>query len=152
MPNGIHLSQTKYLQSIIDKANITGATQCQTPRQAGIQLSKFDGQPLSDPILYQTIVGMLQYATITSPDLTFAVNKVSQFFAQPTELHWQAVKRILRYLQGTLQHGLHIQRSNDLSVKAFCDADWAGCPDDRRSTIGFAIFLRCNFIFWSSKK
>ncbi|KAJ1699274.1 hypothetical protein LUZ63_007786 [Rhynchospora breviuscula] len=149
---GLHLSQTRYFHSILEKAQMVGVKPCQTPLQAGVQLSKFDGQPLSDPLLYRTIVGMLQYATLTRPDLTFAVNKVSQFFAQPTDSHWQAVKRILRYLKGTIHMGLHFKPSSQLDLQVFCDADWAGCPDDRRSTTGFVVFLGPNVVSWSSKK
>jgi hypothetical protein len=78
---------------------MTGVKSCQISLATWVQLSKFDGKPHADPTLYRTIVGMLQYATLTHPDLTYAVNKVSQFFAQPTDTHWQAVKRILRYIQ-----------------------------------------------------
>jgi hypothetical protein len=152
LDNGVHLSQSKYLTSILVKAEMTGAKSCQTPLATGVQLSKFDVKPLADPTLYRTIVGMLQYATLTRPDLTYAVNKVSQFFAQPTDTHWQAVKHILRYIQGTIGCGLHLQHSTDLPIQAFCDADWAGCPDDRRSTAGFAVFLGPNIVSWSSKK
>jgi Reverse transcriptase (RNA-dependent DNA polymerase) len=81
MDIGLHLSQTKYLQSILEKTGTSGAKPRHTPLQVGVQLSKFDSSPLSDPILYSTIVDMLQYATLTRPDLTFLVNKVSQFFA-----------------------------------------------------------------------
>ncbi|KAJ3698372.1 hypothetical protein LUZ61_002077 [Rhynchospora tenuis] len=150
--NGILLSQTRYLQNILEKAAMIGAKPCKTPMQSGQQLSKFAGTVLSDPHQYRAIVGMLQYATITRPDLTFSVNKVSQFFAEPSDIHWQAVKRILRYIKGTLNLGLYFQPSNELSLHAFCDADWAGCPDDRRSTTGFAVFLGPNLISWSSKK
>jgi hypothetical protein len=107
---------------------------------------------MSDPLLYRSIIGMLQYATITRPDLTFAVNKVSQFFSQPSDTHWQAVKLILRYIASTLSLGLHLTKAYDLHLQAFCDADWAGCPDDRCSTTGFAIFLGSNLVSWSSKK
>jgi hypothetical protein len=75
--NGLHLTQTRYLQTILAKAHMTGASSCASPMQSGLQLSKFDGAPMSDPLLYRSIVGMLQYATITRPDLTFAVKKVS---------------------------------------------------------------------------
>jgi hypothetical protein len=97
-------------------------------------------------------VGALQYAMVTRPDLTFAVNKASQFMADPSDEHWQMVKRILRYLQGTLTHGLTFKPSSNLALHAYYDADWAGCPDDRRSTTGFAVFLGPNLISWSSKK
>jgi hypothetical protein len=97
-------------------------------------------------------VGALQYATITRPDLAFAVNKASQFLANPTDEHWKVVKRILRYIQGTTQLGLLIQPSKHLSLNAYCDADWAGCLDDRRSTTNFVVFYGPNLIFWSCKK
>ncbi|KAJ1698573.1 hypothetical protein LUZ63_007085 [Rhynchospora breviuscula] len=150
--SGLHLSQNRYLTIILEKASMVGAKPCQTPLQTGVQMSKLDGTPLSDPLMFRTIVGMLQYATITRPDLTFAVNKVSQFFSQPTDIHWQAVKRILRHVKGTLNLGLQIHKSDRLAIQAYCDADWAGDPDDRRSTSGFAVFLGPNLISWSSKK
>ena len=71
---------------------------------------------------------------------------------QPLQSHWQAVKRILRYLRGTLFHGIHIEPSTQLHLFAFCDADWGFDPDDRRSTTGFCIFLGGNIISWMSKK
>ena len=70
----------------------------------------------------------------------------------PTSVHWSAVKRILRYIQGTLKLGLKISSSRSTMVSAFSDADWAGCPDDRRSTGGFAVFLGPNLISWCAKK
>ncbi|KAJ4801076.1 hypothetical protein LUZ62_052322 [Rhynchospora pubera] len=148
----LHLSQHRYLQTVLTRAAMADAKPCQTPMQAGIQPSKFEGSLLENPHMYRSIVGALQYATITRPDLTFAVNKASQFVAAPTEKHWQLVKRILRYIRGTLHHGLIIKPSTDLSIHAYCDADWAGCPDDRRSTTGYAVYMGCNLISWSAKK
>jgi hypothetical protein len=78
---------------------------------------------MPDPLLYRSVVGMFQYTTITRPDLTFAVNKVSQFFAQPSDFHWKIVKRILRYIAGTLSLGLQLTKSTDLHLQAFYDAD-----------------------------
>jgi hypothetical protein len=115
-------------------------------------LSKLDGSPLADPVLYRKIVGTLQYATITRLDLIFVVNKVSQFVAQPTETHRLVVKRILCYIQGILDHRLQLTIPYDLSITTFCDVDWTCCPDDRRSTTEFAVFLGSNIISWSSKK
>jgi Reverse transcriptase (RNA-dependent DNA polymerase) len=149
--SGLHLSQSGYLQSTLDKANIAGANSCVTPLQAGVQFSKFAGTPLQDPTQYRQIVGALQYATVTRPDLSYSVNKASQFFVVLTDVHWQALKYILRYVQGTLNMGLTIQDGTDLHLHAYCDADWLGCPDDRRSMIGYAIFLGPNLVSWSSK-
>lgn len=125
-----------------------------------------DSQPFDNPVRYRQIVGALQYLTLTRPDIAFAVNKVCQFMHSPTQNHWSAVKRILRYLQGSLDHGLFIQRSSgstlhaytdahhqhDRPLTAYSDADWAGCPDDRRSTGGFAIYLGSNLVSWSARK
>ena len=70
----------------------------------------------------------------------------------PTSVDWTAVKRILRYLQGTPGLGLKLCKSDSMLVSAFSDADWAGCPDDRRSTGGFAVFLGSNLVSWSARK
>jgi hypothetical protein len=70
----------------------------------------------------------------------------------PTTAHWAAVKRILRYLKGTLDKGLHIQPSSSLTLNAYANTDWTGCPDDRRSTTGYLVFLENNLISLTSKK
>jgi histone deacetylase 1/2 len=91
---------------------------------------------------------------MTRPDLSFAVNKVCQYLHAPRCTHWSAVKRILRYIQGTLSDGLSLRRPNaspDL-LTAFSDADWAGNSDDRRSTGGYAIFYGGNLVTWSARK
>jgi Reverse transcriptase (RNA-dependent DNA polymerase) len=129
--SGLHLSQSRYLLSILERASLATVKPCTTPMQSGVSVSKFSGSPLDNPQLYRSIIGALQYATITRPDLTFAVNKASQFMANPTDTHWQLVKRILRYVKGTLSHGLHFTSATNLALHAYCDVDWAGCPDDR---------------------
>jgi hypothetical protein len=90
--------------------------------------------------------------TLTRPDISFAVNKVCQFLHSPTTIHWTSVKRILRYLKGSTKLGVKIYRSNSLLVSAYSDADWAGCADDRRSTRGYAVYLRSNLVSWSARK
>jgi hypothetical protein len=131
---------------------MTGAKSCTTHLQVGVQISKLDDTPLFDLFQYRIVVGALQYATITIPDLAFTVNKASQFLANPTDEHWKVVKRVLRYIQGTTQLGFLIQLSKHLVLNAYCDADWAGCPDDRRSTTNFAVLYGPNLISWSCKK
>jgi Reverse transcriptase (RNA-dependent DNA polymerase) len=149
---GLHLSQSVYITSIIQRANMAQSKPSATPIAAGPNLSKFDGVTFHDPGLYRSLVWALQYVTLTRPDLAFAVNKCYQFMHCSSTTHWVALKRILRYLAGTHSFGLHLQASSAMQLVAFNDADWAGCPDDRRSMTGYAVFLGSNIISWSSKK
>ena len=118
----------------------------------GEKLSNIGSDPVDNPQLYWSVVGALQYVTITRPELAYSVNKVCQFMQNPLESHWKVVKRILRYLRGTLDHSLHLKRSMNLDIIGFCDADWASNPNDRRSTIDFCLYLGSNLISWNSKK
>ncbi|KAK2454628.1 putative mitochondrial protein [Trifolium repens] len=149
------LTQSKYIRDLLTKTNMTDCNPINTPMMSSCKLSKTGSANMTDATLYRSVVGSLQYATITRPEISFAVNKVCQFMSNPLESHWIAVKRILRYLKGTLHLGLKIIPTNihhPLSLKAFCDADWASDPDDRRSTSGAALFFGPNLISWWSRK
>ncbi|XP_019089180.1 PREDICTED: uncharacterized protein LOC109127985 [Camelina sativa] len=110
------------------------------------------GPPVADPSLYRSLVGALQYLTFTRPDIAYAVQKTCLYMHDPCEPHFTAMKRILRYLKGTISDGLHITHSNKTTLTAYTDADWAGCPNTRHSTSGFAVFLGNNLISWPSKR
>uniref|UniRef100_A0A251RWD9 Putative zinc finger, CCHC-type n=1 Tax=Helianthus annuus TaxID=4232 RepID=A0A251RWD9_HELAN len=110
------------------------------------------GTSFRDATHYRSIVGALQYLTITRPDIAYAVNQVSQFLHAPTVAHFQEVKRILRYLKGTIALGLHYSRPTHTTLLGYSDADWARCLETRRSTYGYSIFLGGNLISWSAKK
>ncbi|XP_019053481.1 PREDICTED: uncharacterized protein LOC109114767 [Nelumbo nucifera] len=116
------------------------------------RLSRFDGEPLSNPTQYRSIVGALQYVTLTRLDVAFAVNKVCQFLHAPTEEHWGAVKRILRYLKGTINTGLFFSAHMSDNLTAYSNTNWTRCPDDKRSTSRYGIFLGSHLISWSAKK
>jgi histone deacetylase 1/2 len=124
------------------------------PISAFDKLSAADGVSLGpeDSTKYRSLVGALQYLTLTRPDISYAVNKVCQFLHAPTTVHWSAVKRILRYVQGTMSTGLKIMKSSSTLVTAFSNVDWAGCVDDRRSTGGFALFFGPNLMSWCARK
>ncbi|XP_014506456.1 uncharacterized protein LOC106766224 [Vigna radiata var. radiata] len=122
-----------------------------TPLQPNIQLTT-TRDPFSDPTQYRSFVGALQYLTITRLELSYAVNLVSQFLQVPTNDHFQAVKRILRYVKGTMSYGLSFTRGASLNVLGHSDADWARCIETRRSTYGYSIFLGRNLVSWSAKK
>ncbi|XP_021717923.1 uncharacterized protein LOC110685704 [Chenopodium quinoa] len=105
-----------------------------------------------DPTLYRSLAGALQYLTFTRPDIAYAVQEVCLFMHDPREAHYDALKRILRYIQGTIGHGLHLYPSPPMNLITYTDADWGGCPDTRRSTSGYCCFLGDNLISWSSKR
>ncbi|KAJ9678334.1 hypothetical protein PVL29_020488 [Vitis rotundifolia] len=129
-----HLSQHKYTQDLLTRTAMLDSKPATTPGLLGQMLSHLDGEPLSDATLYGSTVGALQYLTLTRLDISFAVNKACQFMAAPTTTHWLAVKRILRYLKGTLSYDIQMQQSTLLDIHGYTDANWASFPDDRRST------------------
>ena len=88
---------------------------------SGQKLSSYGSESIQDVKLYKSIVGALQYVTVTRPENAYSVNKVCQYMQAPLESHWKVVKRILRYLKRTLYHGLHLRKSPTLDLVAFCD-------------------------------
>jgi hypothetical protein len=97
-------------------------------------------------------VGALQYLTLTWPNLAFAVNKVCQLLSAPTDVHWEAVKRIMCFVKGTVVTGQKFRKSPSTLLSIFTNADWVGCVDDQRSTRGFVVFFGPNLISWSARK
>ncbi|GJZ96256.1 ribonuclease H-like domain-containing protein [Tanacetum coccineum] len=111
-----------------------------------------EGSPVTDPTLYRSLAGALQYLTFTRPDLSYAVQQLCLYMHDPREPHLNAMKRVLRYLRGTTNLGLQLFRSTTSQLIAYSDADWAGCPATRRSTSGYCVFLGDNLLTWSSKR
>ena len=147
----MHLCQSKYALDLLSRTKFTEAKPISTPVSSGQKLSAHGGELYDKPEVYRSVVGALQYLTITRPDLSYAVNQVCQFMHAPQTTHWMAVKRILRYLKATHTHGL-LYKPGPTQLSAFSDADYAGNPDTRHSTGGFCIYLGSNLISWSSKK
>uniref|UniRef100_A0A2N9HNQ0 Reverse transcriptase Ty1/copia-type domain-containing protein n=1 Tax=Fagus sylvatica TaxID=28930 RepID=A0A2N9HNQ0_FAGSY len=150
--DGYYLTQAKYTSDLISRAGITDSKIVDTLIEYNNRLNTHDGEPFSDATLYRQLVGSLVYLTVTRPDISYAVHIVSQFMAAPRSLHYAAVLRILRYLKGTLFHGLHFSSQSSLTLQAYSDADWAGDPTDRRSTTGYCFLLGDSLISWRSKK
>jgi hypothetical protein len=151
--DGLILSQEKYASDVMHKVGMQKCKPVRTPLAVLGKISISSGKALTDEVAtkYRDIVG-LQYLILTWSDISFAVNKVCQFLHAPTDLHLSAMKRILRYVQHMLKLGLTFHRSSSLKPSAFLDADWAGCPDDKRSTSGFDVYLGSNLVSWSSRK
>jgi hypothetical protein len=154
LKNGILLTQEKYASDLLQRVGMSNCKPVAIPLSTSEKLSLHEGTPLgtSDATNYRSIVGALQYLTLTRPDIAFPVNKVCQFLHAPTTIYCAAVKRILRYIKHTTKLGLKIQKSESTLVSAFSYAYWTGSVDDRRSTGCFAVFLGSNLISWCARK
>lgn len=147
-------TQERYAMDVLKRSGMDKCKSIDTPMSSSEKLSVESGHKLGpyDSTKYRSVVGALQYLTLTRPDISFAVKKVCQFLHAPTTVHWTAVKRILRYICGTTSLGLKIGKSDSMMVSAFSNADWVGDVDDRRSTGGFAVFFGSNLISWTARK
>ena len=150
--HGLFLNQHKYIQDLIELAGLKDATAIDTPMEVNVTYRKDEGKLLPDPFLYRQLVGSLIYLTITRPDISYDVHIVSKFMHSPRHLHLAAVRRIIRYLIGSPTHGLLFPTKSALHLTAYGDADWAGCRNTRKSTIGWCVFLGDALISWKCKK
>ncbi|KAM3001281.1 hypothetical protein FF2_037593 [Malus domestica] len=148
----IFVNQSKYIKDLLHKAGMDSCKPANTPCKPHNQMMMTEGELLSDPSSYRSIIGSLQYLTFTRPDIAFAVNTVCQHMHSPTEVHFGSVKRILRYLHGTMQHGIVYSSQSQIHLTAFSDSDWAADLNTRRSVTGYIVFLGDNPISWQSKK
>ncbi|BFG20903.1 hypothetical protein CerSpe_071770 [Prunus speciosa] len=151
-PQGLFLHQHKYGQDLVQLAGLTNATSVETPMELNVKYRRDEGELLEDPTSYRKLVGSLIYLTITRPDISYAVHTVSKFMQAPRHLHLSAVRRIIRYILGTPTRGLFFPSDSSLQLQAYSDADWAGCPDTRKSTTGWCMFLGGALISWKCKK
>ena len=152
MEDGIFISQECYAKDILKKFKMDDCKPVSTPVECGIKLSRHENGEKVDPTFFKSLVGSLRYLTCTRPDILFGVGLVSRYMEAPTFSHLKAAKRILRYIKGTLEHGLLYSFSNDFKLLGYCDSDWAGDVDERKSTSGFVFFMGNAAFTWSSKK
>jgi hypothetical protein len=143
----LHLSQSKYVIDLLQRVNMVGAKPYSAPCTSRKRLTAADVDPLPDPSLYRHIIGVLQYCTLTRPNISFSVNQLCQFLHCPTTSHLIAANRVLHYLKGTTDFGLSFTKGS-LHLRAYCDSDWTGDPSNQRSTGGYGIFLGNSLISW----
>ena len=122
-PSGVLLPQRRYIFDLLGRTKMSSAKPVATPLVTDGNLTLHSGTILTNYTEYRTLVGSLQYFCLTRPYISYAVNKLSQFMHRSTSEHWNAAKRLLRYLCGTLTHGLFFHKANTLSLHAFSDAD-----------------------------
>jgi len=148
---GIILSQRKYVLDLLVETGILGCRPCGSPIDRNHQTCAELGDSI-DKERYQRLVGRLIYLCHTRPDIAYAVSVVSRYMHDPRTRHMEVVYQILRYLKGTHGKGLWFRANQHLNLEGYCDADWASCRDDRRSTSGYCVFVGGNLVSWRSKK
>ncbi|XP_028097668.1 uncharacterized protein LOC114297432 [Camellia sinensis] len=145
------LSQSKYASEILLKAGMTSCKPCPTPMSMKPVDTLAANLPFHQPQLYRSLVGALQYLTLTRPDFSFAVNQACQYMHAPTNAYFALLKPILRFVQVSLSHGLTFCPSS-FELQVFSDSNWTGDTIDHKSTSGYCVFLGSNLISWSAKK
>ncbi|CAA0822344.1 cysteine-rich RLK (RECEPTOR-like protein kinase) 8 [Striga hermonthica] len=153
--DSITLCQRAYAGKLLERSGMADCKSCATPMEERLKLTKASTAAKVDATLYRSIVGGLRYLVHTRPDIAFAVGYVSRFMEDPREDHWVAVKRLLRYVKGTVDQGIIFPKTGDrseLRLTAFSDADMAGDIDGRKSTSGVLVFLGSAPISWQPLK
>jgi hypothetical protein len=149
---GLFLTQCQFALNILERAGMVDCKPVSPPVDKLAKVSAESGSPIADPTHFRSLAGALQYLTFTRPDIAYTVQQICLHIHDPREPHLTAMKHTLRYLRGTLDYGLLLRLSATSELTVYTDADWAGCPDTRRSTSGYALFLGANLVSWSSKR
>lgn len=154
----IFISQRGYLKKVIEKFGMKNCKESSVPAEVRSGLSNKmspnskEEQEEMSTVPYRQAVGSLMYAAVVSrPDITYAVSNVSRFLDKPGKEHWMAVKKILRYIRGTLEYGLLYKADNEY-LRGYTDSDYAGCVDTRRSTSGFIFIKSGAGVSWMSQR
>ncbi|CAL0330266.1 unnamed protein product [Lupinus luteus] len=149
---GIILYQRKYTLDLLEETGFLGAKPASTPMEYNNNLHSQSGSPLPDDSSYRKLIGKLLYLTSTRPDISYVVGSLSQFLSSPTNLHYKAATRILRYLKHSSGQGIFFPAQNTTAIQGYSDSDWAKCIDTRKSITGWCFFLGNALISWKRKK
>ncbi|XP_059599385.1 retrovirus-related Pol polyprotein from transposon RE1 [Vitis vinifera] len=152
LKDGIFLSQSKYARELVKKFGLESTKHFRTPMPTNLKLSKDESGKGVEETLYRSMIGSLLYLTASRPDIAFSVGVCARYQACPKESHLIALKRIIRYIAGTLELGLWYPFDTHSDVACYTDADWAGNVDDRKSTSGGCFYIGNCLVAWMSKK
>jgi hypothetical protein len=152
MEKGIFIYQESFARKMLKKFKMNNCKHVSIPVECEIKLSKHEEGEMVDPTIFKSLVRSLRYLTCTRPDILYGVGLVSRYMESPTTTHFKAAKRILRYVEGTIDFGLLYPSSNEFKLVGYSDSDWGGDVDDRKSTTGFVLYLGSSAFTWSSKK
>lgn len=148
----LHVNQCHYIANLLETYNMTDCKPISTPMEFGLKLkSEPEATKVNEP--YRELIGSLIWlSTCTRPDIAYATSKLASFCSHPTEAHWKAAKRVLRYLKATQNIGISYSKKSSEMLQGYSDADWAGDIEDRKSTSGFVFMLSGGAICWESRK
>ncbi|KAI3462288.1 hypothetical protein Pfo_018951, partial [Paulownia fortunei] len=149
---GLFLGQQKYARDLLERFGMLDCKPISTPMEVNAKLCAHEGKGLEDETMYRQLVGSLIYLNLTRPDISFAVDIVSRYMQNPKKSHLEAVRRILRYVKSTIDYGLLYKKGEGCKLFGYCDADYAGDHDTRRSTTGYVFKLGSGIISWCSKR
>ncbi|KAL1222467.1 Retrovirus-related Pol polyprotein from transposon RE1 [Cardamine amara subsp. amara] len=150
--DGIFVTQNTYAKNLVVRFGMDKSKDAKTPMGVNEKLSKDESGESVDEKLYRGMIGSLLYLIASRPDICMAVGVCARYQAKPKMSHLLAVKRIIKYVKGTVNLGIYFTKDTTKELMGFCDADWAGSLDDRRSTSGRCFFMGNNLISWHSKK
>ena len=150
----VWIGQPAYVESVLKKFGMDNSKPVSTPIDPSTKLTKATEDEQSvDQHLYQSAIGSLLYLSGgTRADITFSVSNLAKFSAKPSKHHWAAIKRVMRYLKGTINFGILYTKQESKDFVAYSDADWAGDLDDHKSTSGYLFQISGGAVSWSSKK
>ncbi|GJS25842.1 cysteine-rich receptor-like protein kinase 8 [Tanacetum coccineum] len=149
---GIFISHKKYTIDLLQDGGVINYKPYKLPMDQHVKLQVDQGTLVTDPETYRRLIGRLIYLTITRPDICFTVQVLSQFMQQPTLVHMQAAKNLLRYLLNNPSQGVLLPNSYSVQLTAYCDSDWESCPMTRRSATRYCILLVNSPISWNLLK
>ncbi|KAK4349711.1 hypothetical protein RND71_032466 [Anisodus tanguticus] len=148
----LFFSQRKYAAEIIERVDMSSCKSTSTPVDTKPKLGVAASSPYEDPTHYRSLARALQYLTFTRPNITYVVHQVCLFMHDPRVEHMNALKQIIRYIQGMLDYDLHLYPSSTSTLVSYTYDDWGGFLDTRRFTSGYCMFLGNNLASWSAKR
>ncbi|XP_068486875.1 uncharacterized mitochondrial protein AtMg00810-like [Phaseolus vulgaris] len=149
---GIFICQRSYAREMLARFNMTECNFVHNPIVSGTALSKDDEGTSVDATKFKQVVDSLMYLTVTRPDLMFGVSLISRYMATTKASHWAATKRIMRYVQGTIEYGILYLKGGKTEITAYSDSNYTGDLDDRQSTFGAVFIIGSGAVSWASKK
>lgn len=151
-PGEVTICQSAYAEKIVEMCGMKGCNPVDTPMEQHIKLLPGKPDLILDATRYRSVVGSLRYLVNTRPDLAYSVGMVSRFMETPNAEHWSAIKRIVRYVAGTIQFGCKYVKGTNAELYGYSDSDHAGDLEKRKSTTGVVFFLGRNIVTWTSQK